>query len=281
MEIQKNIDRVVNRITITGTAPENFEALTSGGKLIFGIPKILSTNVKALSNVSFVYLIDEYENFSESQQLFINTLIREIEAPCTFRVGARLYGIKTKKTYSANEDIRKGSEYSEICIDEIFRQQEKEYNIFIKKIIASRIRQLGIDIDENSIGKYFEEFDREALNTRVRESKNIGHRKRLSIKLSKHPKKTSNAIMSALKFEDDFIIEKASYMAFYRKVKKKEKRNLLEVAESIKKDRQVYLDKRSKNIGIGVISKSGKGNVEIIDSFNSTMVAQLTGDSEA
>ena len=58
------------------------------------------------------------ENFSETQQQLIQSLIREKPIVCTFRVGSRPYGIKTYQTLGG-EINHEGEEFELISLDEI------------------------------------------------------------------------------------------------------------------------------------------------------------------
>src|SRR5690606_31682 len=118
----------------------------SPGRLIFGIPKILEGKVDVFKGFQFIFLIDEFENLAEYQQRYINTLVREREAPVTFRVGARWYGMKTYKTYSGDEDIKQGSEYEKYISDKMFRENDQSYDQFVKEICLRRIRQSGYSL---------------------------------------------------------------------------------------------------------------------------------------
>ena len=44
--------------------------------------------------MQFLYLLDEYENLADRQQRYINTLLREKELPCSFKIGGRTYGFQ-------------------------------------------------------------------------------------------------------------------------------------------------------------------------------------------
>lgn len=125
------------------------EILISRGSLIFGIPKLISECVKSFQNVTFLYLIDELENISESQQIYVNTLLREKKLPCSFRIGARGYGIKTFKTLGGGEENRRGHEYEILKLDDLL-SKGAEYDDFAVDLIVNRLERSGlITIDEH------------------------------------------------------------------------------------------------------------------------------------
>ena len=91
----------------------------------------------------FLYLIDELENLTANHQRYVNTLIREREAPCSFRVGARRYGIRTYETLSAEEVNREGSEFEEVRLDDRVRKGTN-YAKFAAMLCTGRLLKSGV-----------------------------------------------------------------------------------------------------------------------------------------
>jgi hypothetical protein len=162
-DLQKELDHAINNCAITGELKIDVRA--TRGKLVFGIPQILERRLASLRDCLFVFLIDELENLSEEQQKYINTLIREKELPCSFKIGARLYGVKTFRTYSADEDNKEGSEFESVRLDELLRGNKK-YGLFARRLLVRRLcehgylsdSQPGQDALVESLDKWFEEF---------------------------------------------------------------------------------------------------------------------------
>jgi len=158
-DLRRSIDYTVNNASITNRL--DAEILVSRGRLFFGIPSIATSRIPSLKHALFVYLLDEFENFTIAQQTYINTLIREKDGPTAFKVGARLYGIRTRGTLSGGERNLQGSEYEELRLDERFRNNTKGYQTFALRLIARRLGSaLGADTVEpepNALKKYFEE----------------------------------------------------------------------------------------------------------------------------
>jgi len=109
---------------------------------VFGIPQILSSKCSCFKGVQFLYLLDEYENLLEEQQRYVNTLIREKELPCSFKIGGRIYGFKTFRTYSDEEDIKEGSEYEVLPLDSRLRDH-RQYKLFAERLCARRLIESG------------------------------------------------------------------------------------------------------------------------------------------
>jgi hypothetical protein len=103
-QFRAEVDVEVNNCAIQRRL--GFKIRASRSRLIFGVPTIARKYVSELSTVLFLYLIDELENFSFDQQRYVFTLLRERKAPVSFKVGARLYGVKTYLTFSGDEEIK-------------------------------------------------------------------------------------------------------------------------------------------------------------------------------
>lgn len=135
--LQRRLDFEVNNCVLSGKI--NAEILATRGRLVFGIPKLLSSRYDFLKNVLFVYSIDEFENLTVDQQKLVNTLVREKELPSTLRIGSRLYGIKTHATDSADEENLRNSEFESLYLDQLFRTHKKRYSSFAKELIEKRL----------------------------------------------------------------------------------------------------------------------------------------------
>jgi len=138
--LQRTLDAEINNCVITRRL--NVNILVTPGRLVFGIPEICAALLPSLSRLLFVYLIDEFENLTEDQQRFVNTLVREKEHPTSFKIGARLYGVRTYHTYSADEENKEGSEFEILPLDKYMREN-LEYPAFAKLLCLRRLHQSG------------------------------------------------------------------------------------------------------------------------------------------
>jgi hypothetical protein len=125
------------------------EVLASRGSLIFGIPKLLSKYSLYFKDVTFLYIIDELENISTSQQIYINTLLREKKLPCSFRIGARSYGLKTFETLGSGEVNRQGHEYEIVKLDDLL-SEASDYENFAINLIINRLEKSGFISNEQN-----------------------------------------------------------------------------------------------------------------------------------
>jgi hypothetical protein len=139
---QAEIDLAINNIMFDGGL--NIRIRATYGQLIFGLPKILRKRVSALKKIVFAYHLDEFEIMTEQHQRHINTLIRERLAPATFRVGGRLWSIKTKRTLQDNEENKEGSEFETWYLDRRFRQSKAQWIKFSYQIVQKRLEMAGL-----------------------------------------------------------------------------------------------------------------------------------------
>jgi len=161
-DLQQELDGAINNSAITGTLPVHI-AITRGD-LIFGIPRLLASSLSSLHDCLFLYLIDEFENLSETQQKYVNTLLRERQSPSSFKIGARMYGVRTQSTYSADEDNKEGSEFEVLRLDAILRENE-HYAAFAKRLIVKRLTEFSrvpsdagsLEAMAESLGEAFED----------------------------------------------------------------------------------------------------------------------------
>ena len=141
-ELQKELDVAINNAALSRHLNVNIR--TTSGSLVFGIPKLFADYFSELREILFVYLIDEFENLTAPQQRLVNTLIREKQNPCSFKVGVRLWGVRTYSTFCANEENKEGSEYERLTLDACLRDNEKKYSIFAKRLVVRRLVSSGI-----------------------------------------------------------------------------------------------------------------------------------------
>lgn len=161
-DLQRDLDGAVNNSAITRTLMVHI-AVTRGD-LVFGIPMAIEAALPSLRGCLFLYLIDEFENLSEVQQKYVNTLLRDRKSPCSFKIGARMYGIRTNSTYSADEENKEGSEFEVLRLDAILRENKK-YEEFAKRLIAKRLAEFNraqsvstaLDANAKSLAECFEE----------------------------------------------------------------------------------------------------------------------------
>lgn len=144
-QLRREIDWAVNNAAHSGNL--DVVVRSNPGELIFATAAAVST-LPGLENVTISFLADEYENLTEEQQVYFNTLIREKEAPATFLVGGRSWGIRTFETLSAGEVNKKGSEYELYPIDSAYSSKPRQYYHFCRDLIMRRLVAFNLDEQE-------------------------------------------------------------------------------------------------------------------------------------
>ncbi len=166
--IRKKIDvEVVNAAFNRKLDISAIKILFSPGDLLFGIPSLLHKNITLLQDVKFIYILDEYEKLFEWQKVFVNTLVWEKKQPCTFWIGARKYGYTTTQT-KTEEQIKPGSEFQPILLDEIFQGNDDLYKKFAKELYVNRLKKyysndLSSEQIENLFSAKLEKYSEEKI----------------------------------------------------------------------------------------------------------------------
>jgi hypothetical protein len=271
-QLQKQTDIIVNNAGITKDL-SNLFIFVSPGKLIFGIPKILESTIVFFKDIRFLYLIDEFENLPVDHQIHINTLVREREDPTTFKIGSRLYGVKTYKTFSADEDNKEGSEFELFSIDQYFREK-KEYNEFIAKLCYKRLIETEYPVTDKehtvkNFEQYFEKFDLDVFLKIISETKSPKpYFSRLKEQLSDIENTFRDDIAECLSYPTNPLIEKTNILLFYRGWKRAKIINghvLLAIAQDIRLQREKYFGENPQESSLH----------KVLDKFKTDIVAQL------
>lgn len=232
--LQRELDVAVNNAGLTRQVSVKIQI--TRGRLTFGLPRVAVETVNVVRNVQFVYLVDEFENLEESQQRYFNTLIREREAPCTFKVGVRLYGLRTRETLTRGEQNREHAEYEPLRLDQELRERpRKDLLRFSERIVARRLAlsDYGPNVDgpARSVDAWFEGDDELLANLAIKahsesdgyiESrpylkalrKNIAALRNNVVAGANAP--DANTIVRALVFQDAPVIERTSVFLLYR-----------------------------------------------------------------
>jgi hypothetical protein len=141
--LRKDIDGEVLNAPFTRKLDSNkARILFASGSLLFGIPKAAIDYLEAfgiVKDVKFIYILDELETLlNPEQKELVNTWVWDKQAPVTFWIGARRYGFDVK-TRSGGEQLKNGSEYQQVDVDDIFRENEKAYHTFAEELYARRL----------------------------------------------------------------------------------------------------------------------------------------------
>lgn len=263
------LDNEVNNSFISELLGEKptFRVRVNRGKLIFGIPKILSKHSKYFHGTTFIYLIDEIENISESQQMYLNTLVREKTKPVTFRIGARSHGIKSWEIFGSGEVNREGHEFEILRLDEVFITSKKynefatnlvfnrlvKSNIYKNTISSEHLRNLSYKEKKKIIDNFFEEVNINSTlqNPHINDAGNTIIMNKFISKLNKKlDNEISQKIANNIKCHTDLRIEQAAIHVFsqkWSKFKNATPKYLVDISFEIKEKLHLYLNKGDKN----------------------------------
>ena len=253
---QKEMNYRINNFWFEGKNNPECEVLFSAPALTYGIPKLLKEKIEFFKDKYILYLIDELENFTKSQQELIQTIIREKPTACTIRIGARLYGVRTYYTLGEVEENRPGSEFTPIVLDEFLRSHSN-YEDFIRRVCNNRLKVvLGFNVDSgDSIEKYIANQNTEALLDKLAskkefQSKSYFNQLRNNLEIAKYKKDQIIQIINNLSCGSNLLIERTNLILFYRlwkdqRWKSKKIRNLVEASEIVRNEAERYLSEPS------------------------------------
>ncbi|HEV8505125.1 MAG TPA: hypothetical protein VGQ53_07000, partial [Chitinophagaceae bacterium] len=190
-ELKKNVDFHINNAALIRKI--DFKRLAiklTPGDIFFKLPEILVNELNELKDLKFIFILDELEKLREYQKIYVNTMVWDKKRPSTFWIGARTFGFTTRNIKSG-EVLKNGSEFQEIKLDEIMRDDEDRYQIFATNLMAKRLNNIkGINLnlgDSNlklQIDIYFEHFnDNIFLNNLRKRRKEFPHERSFKYKL--------------------------------------------------------------------------------------------------
>lgn len=247
MQLQKELLYEIHNFLFLGKSHPDIDIRLNINALTYGIPKLLSQKVAYFKKRHILYLIDEYENFSEQQQQVIMTLLREKPTSCTIRIGTRPYGVRTYYTIGKTEENREGSEYERIKLDEEIREAAN-YKEYLKKICVKRLQGAGIilnnafDIDSHIDKMSVEDIINRAAH--VKSTEKVKEKLRNNLQKYKPQQlgyEQINEILDYLTFEQDLVIERTCFVFLYKQMKANSK-DLISEAKSIHEAAKQYLD---------------------------------------
>lgn len=252
LERQKDINYEINNFLYDGKAYPQCNILFSAPTLTYGIPRYLKKEIPFFKDKIILYLIDELENFTVTQQQLIQTIIREKPRACTIRIGARLYGVKTYRILGSIEENRPGSEFEPVVLDQFLREQPgTSYCDFIRRVCNNRLRVvLGFDAERDSIEHYIENRSTEKLlsiltEKKKKQSKSYFNQLKNNLLLIKYSEKQADEIIANLTCPEDLLVERSNVVFFYRlwkdlKWKGKRIDNLITASLIVKQETEAF-----------------------------------------
>ena len=275
---RRHLDVEVNNCVLSGRL--DVQIKVAPGRLVFGLPKILADRCRALNAVRFVYLIDELENLAKYQQRIINSFVRDRELPATFRIGARLYGIKTLETFSSGEENLPDSEFVRVVLDEEMRRASKKYDTFARRVLSKRLSEVayGMTVEEDSLRRVFavqnETWSSELYLQIVKEASSLDrpHFRRFRQKLIHARIQDVNDICDRLTCYEYPMVEKAAILAFYRRLRYGDEPSAL--AEDVRQQAVQFVSGDSKGAQANRVRS-------IIEHYRTDLAAQLCRENRS
>ena len=248
IQLQKKLLYEIHNFLLLGKSQPQVDISLNIGALTYGIPNLLKKTVSFFKKKHILFLVDEYENFSEQQQQVMMTLLREKPTSCSIRIGTRPYGIRTYYTMGKIEENREGSEFERVKLDEKIREAEN-YKDYLKNICVRRLQGAGITVSKDfDLNAQIEDIIPKVLLERAQKVKSTAKvKEKLGKNLEKYKhqsltKEEINQILECLNFEQDLLIERACIVFMYKKIKAKST-NLVVDANSIHDMALQYLKK--------------------------------------
>ena len=248
IKLQKELLYEIHNFLLLGKAKPELNIRLKASTLTFGIPDLLKEKVPYFKKRHILYLIDEYENFSEQQQQVMMTLLREKPTSCTIRIGTRPYGIRTRYTIGKIEENREGSEYEKLRLDEMLRDA-KNYKTYLKEICEKRLTEAGLSLLKPfNLEEYIDDKGTEELLESAREKKatqGVLNNLRKNLRQYKQQKLSENEIdeiIDSITCDEYLVAERASIKLLYMKMKGKSG-NLVEDAKWIHGEQDNYHSK--------------------------------------
>ena len=137
--------------------------------LSFQVPELIKEFFQELRpNTNFILLLDEFENFSISQQRMINTLLKFVKPGLTFRIGMRRNGWRTFGTVNKDDFVKEGRDYEKFIFEEILHSKNSGYQTFLIEVARKRLKRVDIFVQRGNtdirhfLGKN-EDLEAEAL----------------------------------------------------------------------------------------------------------------------
>lgn len=249
--LQKELLYEVHNFLLLGKERPEVNIRLKCSAFTFGIPDLLKAKVPYFKKRHILYLIDEYENFSEQQQQVIMTLLREKPTSCTIRIGTRPYGIRTRFTIGKIEENREGSEYEKLRLDEMLRESDN-YKTYLKEICVKRLTEAGLSlIKPFKLEEYIDNRETAELLEKAKGKKssqgvlNNLRRNLESYKFQKLSQNEIDEVMCCITCDEDLVVERASIKLLYMKMKGKSE-TLVQDAKWIHGEQENYLSKEAQ-----------------------------------
>lgn len=212
---------------------------------LFDVIYAVMSSMQELRDVRVMVLIDQFEDLGPNQQVYVNTILRHVKWPelISVRIAGRLYAVKTKSTYSANEKLLNAeaeTKYIEsfMLSDHDEKSKHESFSINLCKL---RVKNYWFrEISDDLIRKSFPAQDFSEINERIIKKYPLSmdryHFKVLKAQLlqDKFNEKDILSIINDLSCPNNALLEKKNIYLFYQRWSKGDSTNLLHFSSEIK-----------------------------------------------
>lgn len=157
---------------LNNLSPEELPSLSIQGQPIDDLCEAL-LDLPQFKQKSFFFIVDEYENLLDYQQVILNTLIKHCGEFYTFKVGIKELGWRERATLNENEQLVSPADYERIDIAQ--RLDAATFKEFAESVCLIRAQQEESLSSISSLEELlpgmtsYEEADRLGVEGRVRE----------------------------------------------------------------------------------------------------------------
>jgi hypothetical protein len=233
---RRRIDRIVTNTPFENGAVDtpNLKHFVRGSIINIAAALIQRGIAHALSvpELRVVLFLDEVENFTEMQQRYIMTLLRERDPLFTIKIGARSEGIRTEVTFSAGEPNVVDSEYRVIYLDKTMRESQG-YLDFARRMIMNRLHRTGADAQW--IDSQFETHGDNEFSSFLRKGPGSPHSEKFERWLGQMdlPPDTKSSVLRALFSLEDGLLQKGLILHAYKALRGSDIRKLERESDAI------------------------------------------------
>lgn len=258
---RKNIDSQIGDLSTPGNRT------TLSINPLFKIENLFKEIVTAVINVidsfekiKILYIIDEIENFSITQQKYINTLVRHVGGSnnVSLRLAGRLYGNKTSDTLDAGQKLLENAEVKTIYLEDILAPS---FKIFAQRLYEKRIEIASNGEEQVDLPKILQrrqECDNEYISKlqnkhKGKERIDIKKLKENLINYKKYKQSEVDLIITNLICEDNWLIEKMNIYLLFQEWNK----DLIQESIKIKESSEKYKNNKKPSRHYNAFEKHG------------------------
>ena len=252
----KLIDKQISRLKMG--LIDNFSDISplfdTRSHIFFSIIESIMNGIPEFTNVKTMLFIDQIEDLSIAQQMFLNNFLRHPQSlkKVVIRVAGRLYAVKTEEAYDAGEKLHESAEIKTYTIESFIKDDlnyKKTHEKFSLRLFKNRLENAGFptvndeEIKNNFICDDHVEILQHISNKHPHSIERI-YFKAFQKNLFKYQKRLSlsdqdiETIVTNLSCSSKVLLEKTNVFLFYQDWSSS--KNLVESSLAIKKSNISY-----------------------------------------